>query len=213
MSFGSMGQKKFSIVLPSEYDSDKTYPLFIVFHGGNGNMLNMMKWWTCKLLSEEFIVAYMEASTLDRAPDRWGWRNFPKERTNIKKYYEEITASYQVDEKQVYVGGFSLGGKMSIDLVMSKLLPVNGFVSLNHGGGISGFFTSSNIQDAANRGVRGFLIMGEKDYRYARESKDLNENFLNHGLQLKFVTNEGIGHSAPKDFENQLSEALEYIVH
>jgi predicted esterase len=212
ISYG-FAQNKYAIVLPEEYNKTQTYPLFIVFHGGNGNMKSMMKWWKSERLSEEFIVAYMEASTLDNPPNRWGWRNLTHERQNIKSYYDIIKKDYCIKENQVYVGGFSLGGKVSIDLALNQIIPVKGFISLNHGGGTTRFFTDENVKKIAKKNIKGVLVSGEKDYRYKKETAKIKAMFNSHGLQYLFIENEGIGHYAPDNFRKVLNTYLDFIVH
>ena len=209
----SFGQDKYTVVLPIDYNKEQSYPLFIVFHGGNGNMKNMIQWWKSKRLSNEFIVAYMEASTLDNPPNRWGWRNLSQERKNIKRYYSEIKTQYRINEDQVYVGGFSLGGKVSIDLALNQIIPVKGFISLNHGGGTTRFFTDENVKKIAKKNIKGVLVSGEKDYRYKKETAKIKAMFNSHGLQYLFIENEGIGHYAPDNFRKVLNTYLDFIVH
>ena len=208
----SFSQKKYTIVVPKDYNKELTYPLFIVFHGGNGNMKDMMSWWKSERLSSEFVVAYMEASTLDNTPNRWGWRDLQKERKNIKLYYTEIKEYYGIQEDQVYVGGFSLGAKVSIDLALNQAIPVHGLISLNHGGGTTKFFNDDNVKAAKENGVRAVLISGEKDYRYQKETDKIKALFNAHHFQYKFIENIGVGHRAPDNFSVQLDEYLDFIV-
>lgn len=205
-------QDKFTVVVPIDYQKDLSYPLFIVFHGGNGNMKSMMQWWKSETLSKNFIVAYMEASTLDNYPNRWGWRNLTEERKNVKHYYAEIINEYNVDVNQVYVGGFSLGGKMSVDLALNPIIPVKGFISLNHGGGTTHFFTDNNVIAAKQRGVRAVLISGEKDFRYKKESEKIKTLLSKHDFSYKFIESKNTGHSIPKAFSVLLDSCLEFIM-
>lgn len=205
-------QKKYKVVLPDNYDKTLVYPLFIVFHGGNGNMENMMLWWTSNRLTKEFIVAYFEATTLDNFPNRWGWRNLPKERKNIKRYYSEIINAYNIDEDSVYVGGFSLGGKLSVDLALNQTLPVKGFISLNHGGGTTEFFTSKKIKEATKRNIKAILLSGENDYRYRKETLHIKEQFEKYKLQYRFIEIKDLGHSVPNNFSIVLDNYLDFIV-
>lgn len=208
----SFGQDKYTVVLPIDYNKEQSYPLFIVFHGGNGNMKNMIQWWKSKRLSNEFIVAYMEASTLDNPPNRWGWRNLSQERKNIKRYYSEIKTQYRINEDQVYVGGFSLGGKISIDLGLNQIIPVCGLISLNHGGGTTKFFTDDNVKKASKKGVKAVLLSGENDYRYKKETNTIKEMFEKHNLPYQYIVYKGVGHNAPNNFSKKLDNYIDFIV-
>ena len=205
-------QKKYDVVLPSDYTNSQSYPLFIVFHGGNGNKKDMQTWWTSDRLSKEFIVAYFEATTLDNRPNRWGWRNLPKERVNIKQYYTQIINSYSINTNQVYVGGFSLGGKMSIDLALNQIIPVKGLISLNHGGGTTKYFTSENIEKAASTNMKVVLLSGERDYRYQKETLKIKKQFETFKLQHQFIEIKGLGHASPKNFSKMLDTYIDYLI-
>ncbi len=208
----AFSQKKYKIVLPTNYDKTSTYPLFIVFHGGNGNIKNMKTWWISNKLSTEFIVAYFEATTLDNPPNYWGWRNLPKERNNIKQYYSEILKKHRIKDNQVYAGGFSLGGKMSVDLALNQIIPIKGFVSLNHGGRTTEFFTSEHIIKATNKNVKAVLISGEHDYRYKKETLKIKKEFETYKLMHQFVIIKNLGHAVPDNFSVLLDDYLEFIM-
>ena len=204
-------QEKYNVVLPEGYSTEKTYPLFIVFHGGNGNMKEIMEWWNSPLLRDSFIVAYMEAATLDRAPDRWGWRNFPDERKNIRNYYMAINQQFNVNDQWVFAGGFSLGAKISVDLAMNQVIPVRGFISVNHGGRLSSDSTIENFNAAATMGIRGVLIGGQNDAQYLNETSQLQELCENAGLAYKYIINLGVGHEAPPHFDMVLDQYISFL--
>jgi len=208
----SHAQEKYTISLPDNYDKAKAYPLFIVFHGGNSSMKSISKWWKSKRLSNEFIVAYFEASTLDNKPNYYGWRNLVKERDNIKQYYKAILCAHKIDANQVYVGGFSLGGKVSVDLALNQIIPVKGLISLNHGGGTTSFFTDNNVNKAKALDVRFVLISGEKDMRYKKETEKIKNILDKHKVFHKLINVKNLGHSVPDDFSTTLDDYIEFIV-
>ena len=205
-------QHKYTVVLPEDYNKNTTYPLFIALHGGHGNMQRMQTYWTSPILKKEFIVAYMEASTLDRAPNRFGWRNLNDERINIKRYYNEIISKFKIAEDQVLIGGFSLGAKTSIDLTLGNILPVKGFILLNIGGGLSENCTRQQVALARNRQVRGVVMMGENDHRYKNQSLQLKALFDTEYLDHKFIVNKNTGHTTPKDFETHLDSYIRFLM-
>ena len=68
---------------------------------------------------------------------------------------------------------------MSVDLALNQMIPVKGFISLNHGGRTTEFFTPDNIVKAASKNIKAVLISGAHDYRYKKET--LNINFIMEG--------------------------------
>ena len=207
----SYGQKKYSVVLPQNFDNEKSYPLFIALHGGHGNMKDMQTYWKSPKLNEDFIVAYMEASTLDRAPNRYGWRDITAERKNVKQYYDEIIKEYHLETAQVYIGGFSLGARTSIDLVLNNIFPIKGFILLNVGGGLSDACTEENVRQAINRNVKGVVMTGETDHKYKPQSLSLKKLLEDQDFQFQFIENKNTGHTTPPNFEAVLDNCLKYI--
>ena len=212
IAFTAFGQKKYDVVLPENYNSQKAYPLFIVLHGGHSNMKITPTYWKSPTLNKEFIVAYLEASTLDRPPNRYGWRNIVEERKNIKNYYSKIIKSYNIETEQVFVGGFSLGARTSIDLVLNNIFPIKGFVLLNIGGGLSDACTKSNVELANLRNVKGVVMVGENDHKYKSQSIELKDLLEAQEFQFKFIENKNAGHEEPPNFETVLDSCLEFIM-
>ncbi|MDU8886930.1 hypothetical protein RXV94_12220 [Yeosuana sp. MJ-SS3] len=207
----SYGQKKYSVVLPENFNNEKNYPLFIALHGGHGNMKDMQTYWKSPKLYKDFIVVYMEASTLDRPPNRYGWRNIELERKNIKGYYDSLINEYNIDLKEVYIGGFSLGARTSIDLVLNNIIPTKGFILLNIGGGLSEACTEENVKSAKERHVKGVVMVGEIDYKYKQQSLALIALLEAVDFNFKFIENKNTGHTTPSNFESVLDNCLEYI--
>jgi len=200
---------KYLVVLPENYDQAKEYPLFVVLHGGNGNMKDMQTKWHSSKLAKEYITIYAEASTQDSPGNHWGWRDIPAERQNILTFYQEVVENYTVDTSRVYAGGFSLGAKMSVDLLMTQTIPVKGIISICHGGGLSSTCNYQNLEDAKKRKAHIIVIDGENDYTYRGQSEDLQAILEESGIRFKYIRNPGMGHTIPLDFNVQLDELLD----
>lgn len=207
-----IAQDKYAVVLPENYNNKKAYPLFISLHGGHGNIRGIQIYWKSPTLKKDFIVAYMEASTLDRAPNRYGWRNIVEERQNIKAYYSEIIKDYNIITEQVFVGGFSLGARTSLDLVLNEIVPLKGFILLNLGGGLSDACTAKNVKQAKSRNVKGVVMVGDTDYKYKTQSLQLKTLLEAQDFPFLFIENKNIGHTAPPDFDTVLDSCLEFIM-
>jgi len=205
-------QKKYTVVLPENFNSEIAYPLFIALHGGHSNMKFSQDYWKSPKLEKDFIVAYMEASTLDRAPNRYGWRNIVEERKNVKTYYLDIDAEYNIDTEHVYIGGFSLGARTSIDLVLNNIIPLKGFILLNIGGGLSDACTAENVKLAKARNVKGVMMVGETDHKYKVQSLELKGLLEAQDFAFKFIENKNTGHTTPPNFEAVLDSCLGFVM-
>lgn len=202
----AQNNNKYIVKLPKDYNSEKIYPLFIALHGGNGNMTRLSKEWKSERLSTEFITVYMEASHLDRSPNGWGWRDVSAEGKNIKKYYDQVVANHHIDTSRLFVGGFSLGAKMSFDLAMNNQIPVKGIVAVCHGGLSSVAVNKANIQKSVIRGVKYVVVYGENDNNYRLESIELIQRLKNANAKLLTYKMEEVGHRLPSDFEEPMDK-------
>jgi predicted esterase len=207
----AFSQSKYTIKLPANYNAEKAYALFLILHGGNSNQNFTQDYWKSKRLSEDFIVAYLEASTIDRAPDRYGWRNMQAERKNVAKYYREIVQKYRVDTTRIFAAGFSNGAKMSLDLALSKTLPLRGLILQNHGGKLSPIVTDKSVE-TAKQTLRVVLVAGETDSRYLHESIELKALFEKHQLPFKYYLNKNVGHTVPQNFSALLDGYINYLL-
>ena len=88
---------------------------------------------------------------------------FQQERKRVKNYFSEIVKQYKVNMESIYMGGFSLGGKMSIDMAMTYLIPVKGVLAFCHGGGLSDSVMDKNMKKAVDRGIKFAIVAGEVD--------------------------------------------------
>ena len=207
------GQPKYNVTVPEDYQEStiEKYPLFIVLHGGNSNKESIHEWWHSDELEQNFIVAYMDANTLDRKPNRWGWRKIDEERENISQYVSEIASNYRIDYNQIFVGGFSLGGRTSLDLLATQPFKVQGIISVNHGGGISPSFTAANIDALKTLNKKIILVSGEKDYHYKHETLEISRLLTLHNIEHHYIVIPNLGHSAPNNFSVLLKQYLTWL--
>ena len=109
--------------LPLGYNSSKSYPLVLAFHGGLGNpdLLEEQSGFSAKADKEGFIVVYPYGTgSFDKKLLTWNTWNCcgyaDKKNINdvdfIKAVLKEIKAKYSIDEKRVYATGLSNGGMM-----------------------------------------------------------------------------------------------------
>lgn len=202
----SQNNEKYIVNLPSNYDEGRSYPLFLALHGGYGSKKKFSKKWKSYRLKSEFITAYLEASHLDTKPNKWGWRDEAIERKNIVNYYNEIVANYNIDNSNVYIGGFSLGAKMSVDAVMNGAIPIKGVISICHGGRLSSMVNSSYLEQSVKEGVKYVIIYGENDTSYKYESTVLIELIDKLGGKYLYQEIEMSGHDIPYNFKVKMDE-------
>ncbi len=199
---------KILVLTPEKYNRQRKYPLFIALHGGGGNIEEFKEAWKSKKLSEEFILAYFQSFQLV-SMNGYSWtEDLELAKKEISEAFHKVKKDYSVDEKEVIIGGFSSGGVAALEVSLSNVFPVAGFVVLCPAKSES--FTSENVREAKERGLRGTLLTTEMDPRLSVQ-KEMVEVFESAGFPLRFVVTPNIGHWFPEDIEIKIDQAVDYI--
>jgi predicted esterase len=197
------------VVTPENFDPDKTYPLFIALHGGSENIRTFKDRWTSKKMSEEFITAYPQSSQIIAMNGYWWHENIELTRKEIADAYQKVISEYPVDKENVIIGGFSSGGLAALEIVLSDVIPVAGFIALCPDRPQS--LNAENVKDAKNRGVRGVLISAEQDARRSLHDGMVGI-FKNEGLPHQYVVIPDLAHTYPEDLDKLIDRAIDQIL-
>jgi len=196
------------VLTPEKYDRQKKYPLFIALHGGGGNIKEFKEAWKSKKLSEEFILAYFQSSQIV-SMNGYSWtEDLELAKKEISEAFHKVKKDYPVDEKEVIIGGFSSGGIAALEVSLSNVFPVAGFVVLCPAKPQS--FTNENVREAKERGLRGTLLTTEMDPRLSVQ-KEMVKVFKSSGFPLQFVVTPNVGHWFPEDIEVKIDQAIDHI--
>lgn len=186
-------------------------PLFIALHGdGACNLAEFRDQWTPDPFTQSgCIVLYVQSSQV-RCYNGFGWLDNPEvAHRDINDAYDAVCRDYPVDRERVFIGGYSGGAITSLDVTLSRAIPVAGFIALCPE--IKpGAFTEQNVVDAAKRGVRGVFWEGSLALPVVEE-EEMARSFLAAGLPLLSMFNEGFGHEIPDDFSEKAVRALGFI--
>lgn len=196
------------VVTPHDCVPEKTYPLFIALHGGSENIEIFKDRWKSQKLSREFITAYPQSSQVIAQNGFWWHGDIELTRQELAEAYQKIVSEYHVDTENVIIGGFSSGGLAALEIVLSKVVPVTGFVALCPDWPES--FTAENVRDARKRGIRGVLITGDEDERHELHDKMVGI-FKSEGLPHDYVVIDDLGHSYPGDLDRLIDQAIDRI--
>jgi len=196
------------VVTPDTFNPDKTYPLFIALHGGSENIQIFKDRWRSQKMLEEFITAYPQSSQVIAMNGFWWHENIEQTRNEIAEAYQKVVCEYPVDRNNVIIGGFSSGSLAALEIVLSNVIPVAGFIALCPD--LPESFSEENVKNAKDRGIRGVLITGEQDERRPLHDKMI-ETFRNVGLPHQYIVIPDIGHNYPNDLDAMIDQAIDQI--
>jgi len=122
-------ERKYAVHIPTNYNDITSIPVLIALHGGGGNMEESIKYFNFNPQADKegFLVVYPEGYGKMLAGKHLGTWNggkccAPSTDENIddvgfiNKVIGKITDDFHIDEKRVYVAGFSNGAQMSYRL-------------------------------------------------------------------------------------------------
>ncbi len=196
------------VVTPEGYSSASKYPLFVALHGGDGNAKAFSKLWHSEVLSEQFIVAYVQSSQVISMTG-FTWEDRELAVDEVTDACRTALGEYSVDTGLVVIGGFSSGGGLSLDIALGNSFPVSGFVALCPDPSGS-TVTNENVAAAKQRGLRGTVITTGLDPR-VDEHRKMTELFSLEGLQYQYMVSPGEGHWIPDDLAARIDQAVGHI--
>jgi len=201
---------EYAVYLPEGYSGEKRYPLFFVLHGDAGN-IDQLSWdWQPETVTHlGFVAAYVQSSQV-RNSRNFVWLPNPQiARQDIKNCYDLVTSQFSIDPHAVILGGFSGGAITAIDLTLADIFPVKGFVCQSPELKPKGFAIES-VRRAAQRGVKGVFMEGEKVIPIPDE-QEMMQAFQEAGLPYRFYVNPGLEHTIPQNLAEKLRKAVEFI--
>ena len=102
-------QNKHIYTFPESYDGDTPFPLFIGFHAA-GNPIDQIKTLTD---GSDFATNYVRAFPKS-AGNEWNYNN---DLDDVYAVYDELLASYCVDENRIFAAGHSSGAQMIVQIL------------------------------------------------------------------------------------------------
>jgi predicted esterase len=153
-----------------------------------------------------FLLASAQSSQMC-AKDQYCWDDQAEGEAEVSGALASLRASHRFDADRVILAGASQGGRLAI--AMSLALPLCGFIAVVPAvRGVEEF--AAHVESAAERGVKGYIIAGEKDYFLAGTEK-LQRFLDSNGVSCRIEVVEGMAHTFPKDFPERLARAARFV--
>lgn len=207
-SLNHLAHVEFEIVLPTDYSTDKVYPVLFVFHGNNRNLQQAKSIWTSAVIQDKFIAVYLQ-SCIHMSKSAYQWKlNDEKTNKEFEEIYERIVKEYPVSKDNVIFSGMSAGGRLAIDYVFKQFVAVNGLV-LNCP--VIPNIPDSSLNKFVDENKKIAIITGENDWALIKQKDLINKVDSTEG-NSKITVNPGIGHQFSKDFSTLLDEYLNWIL-
>jgi len=183
-------------------------PLLLSLHGRSGSAEEDAPYFQ-SATARGWIVALAQGTQLE-GEGMYTWDDSTQAKEDVAWAYKEVLRSQPVDPDRVVLAGISQGGALALALALqSELLSVCGFVAVIPSVTLAEE-ALDHAREAARRGVRGWIISGEKDPRCARV-RDLHAKLVQAGLVCHLEVLPNLGHEIPEGFAVQLAQALQFV--
>ena len=181
-------EQRVKIVLPQHYDTKRSYPAVLYYHGSGGKPNTAMI--RNQLDAKEWIVVGM--SYTKHKKGEGDDQRLEREMLSLKTVRHYLERKYHLDNRRCYVAGFSKGGWM-VDSLLQLDASLAGGVILGAGHGVK-----LKRLVRLRRGLPVFVALGRLDgnFPYALRAVQFHRS---RGARTTFETIPEMGHTFPRE--------------
>jgi len=192
-------------------NADPPYPSMLSLHGGGGFIEDEYESWK-NIVTQGYLLGIPRSTNLYwSGVDNAYWPDYESSVKEIKNYFNEINSNHIIDTDRLFIGGFSQGGGVAVQMALTGDIPVCGFVVVAPGGGVidEPDKLQSLIEETKNLELNGMVIRGTEDLSIPRDKlKDLVKMLNNGGISCEFIEVPNLGHWYPLDMAKYVTSFL-----
>jgi predicted esterase len=195
-------------------------PLMLAFHWRNGSGPEFIDRFRPAAESMGFLVASVQSSQMC-AKAEYCWDDQAQGEQEALQSFASLRASHAFDHSSTILAGASQGGRLAITMSLaggsrkgwspdSPYLASRGFVAVVPAIRDVDMFLPY-AESAARRGVRGYIITGERDH-FVNEASKLQTALRNAGVDCFMEVVKDMPHTFPRDFPDRLTRAIQFVM-
>ncbi len=188
------------------------HPVLLALHSNGNNAAASVNYWK-PAVAAGWLLAMLQSSQIGFTTNNFNWDDEAKSIAEVHEHENALHHEYgqALDSSQLVVAGMSAGGRIATLLALTHPHPPRGFIGV--GTYLAGKVDelAEHIPAARDRGVRAFLVVGDKDDGSYEDNLKLAELFEKHKLPYRIKVYPGMGHAFPPDFADVLIDALAFI--
>ena len=198
-----------AIVQPKRTGSASLPPLLLALHSRGATAPAFARNW--ESAADGGVVVAVPQSSQMCASDQYCWDDEAKAAVEVEQAYARLAEECRFDPDRVILAGASQGGRLAIKAALKgEPFRSRGFIVVVPALRDISEFTV-HLSAASSRGVRGYMVVGDKD-RFYKGACDLRDAMQVNGFACAMDVRPGMGHSFPKDFGETLPRALEFVL-
>jgi predicted peptidase len=212
------GTLPYRILFPNNYDKEKNYPLILILHGagerGTDNEAQLTHGGNL-FLKKELREDYPALVVFPQCPEESYWSNVEKTGSmmfaefafqedgdptiamlQLQKLLLDLKGTYRIDDNRIYVGGLSMGGMGTFEIVRRNPDTFAAAFSICGGAHPKTATTIKSVPWWVFHGDADMIV----DYEH---SQKMVEALKKEGADVKFTTYEDVNHNS---WENAFAE-------
>jgi len=182
-------------------------PLMLALHWRNGSGPEFIELFRPAADDLGFLLASAQSSQMC-AKGQYCWDDQALGEAEVAQALAGLRASHRFDADKVVLAGASQGGRLAI--TMSLALPLCGFIVVVPAIRSVEQFTPY-IRSAVERGMKGYIITGERDH-FLSGAKDLKRLLDSNGIPCRMEVVPRMSHTFPRDFPEYLARAARFVM-
>ncbi len=196
------------IIIPSDYDTNKTYPLLICMHGWGSNPIDLSKNFQ-KIPDPTGYILCCPYGPQIMGKTSFGWGEGDSAEKRINETIEYIKNRYKIDKEKIILLGFSQGGTMAYYIGLKDAELFKGVIA------IAGFYDTTFNQyltNAKEKKIKFVVMLGEDEPEYRIQANlDGLSQLIKTGINVSFQVYAGYGHTIPGDIDFEIRRAIEWL--
>ena len=191
-------------------ETAKPYPLLLTMHGNNGDVTRSAPHYEAAA-KHGWLVGNLQSAQLGFTDNSFVWDDIADSLATVEQHRAELVKEYAVDEHCIVVSGFSMGGLIASLLAVQQPFPIKGLIGVGTYLGDKQEEWAPQIAMLAARGVRVYLLVGDKDDGCYAGTLRLAEMLRAANVPCELKVYPDMGHVYPPDFDEVLVIALKFI--
>jgi len=204
-----------TVILPPGYDSTRQYPALVLMPYTDRTALHFFNWGIYEAYHQRtentFIIIMPPGQGSADNWSGWGWESLVSEyESYIQQNLNPLIGKYNINEQQLAIGGFSLGGDLSWTLSLRNPDIFSGAIVM---GSMATYRNAQSANHLAANNFHYFMVMGSYDSNQSAMYSALDA-LDQHAVPYHYEEVKSAGHGdLPEQMQSDLVlSAMDYIV-
>lgn len=187
-------------------------PLLLGLHTNAGTVHSSLGFWRPAATAGWLVAAPQSSQAIWK--DAYVWDDRETAEREIQAHYTTLRQNYAIDEGRIVLAGHSMGAEVALWLALRGRIRARGFLAIGPGGPLMDNLAEwePTLQAYNRRGLRGYILIGEKDASIPHDhSRQLVRMLNSVGVSCELESLPDLGHDYAPGYDAAILRALQYL--